>query len=97
MDKERVWEPPQGPKAGVYIISLIFLKMYSREQILNLLFSSLYSFHFQDRESSIPYEFQLYTIFWLILISSCSPYIAMSSIDDYKVIMKPSLFFTDRS
>lgn len=93
MDKERVW----GPKGRVYIISLIFFKMYSRKQILNLLFSSLYSLHFQDRESSSPYEFQVYTIFWLILISSCSPYIAMSSIDDYKVIIKPSLFCTDRS
>ncbi|XP_066091782.1 ABC-type organic anion transporter ABCA8-like [Saccopteryx bilineata] len=31
------------------------------------------------------YEFMLHHIFWLILASSCAPYIAMSSIDDYKV------------
>ncbi|KAM4843383.1 ABC-type organic anion transporter ABCA8-like [Thomomys bottae] len=31
-----------------------------------------------------PFEYTGYTIFWLILASSCPPYIAMSSIDDYK-------------
>uniref|UniRef100_A0A452T9R2 ATP binding cassette subfamily A member 8 n=1 Tax=Ursus maritimus TaxID=29073 RepID=A0A452T9R2_URSMA len=37
----------------------------------------------RERENN-PFEFQAYTIFWLISISSCSPYIAMRSIDDYK-------------
>ncbi|XP_073739306.1 ABC-type organic anion transporter ABCA8-like isoform X3 [Callorhinus ursinus] len=37
----------------------------------------------RDRRSN-PYEFQGYSMPWLILISSCTPYIAMSSIDDYK-------------
>jgi len=37
----------------------------------------------RDRRSN-PYEFQGYSIPWLILTSSCTPYIAMSSIDDYK-------------
>uniref|UniRef100_A0A452TA15 ATP binding cassette subfamily A member 8 n=1 Tax=Ursus maritimus TaxID=29073 RepID=A0A452TA15_URSMA len=77
------WKPPQGRKAGVYIVHLIFFKMYSGKPILNLLFCSLYSSYFQERENN-PFEFQAYTIFWLISISSCSPYIAMRSIDDYK-------------
>uniref|UniRef100_M3YSL9 ATP binding cassette subfamily A member 8 n=1 Tax=Mustela putorius furo TaxID=9669 RepID=M3YSL9_MUSPF len=47
-----------------------------------------------DRESSSPYEFQVYTIFWLILISSCSPYIAMSSIDDYKSKVQSQLWIS---
>uniref|UniRef100_A0A8C0LKL6 ATP binding cassette subfamily A member 8 n=1 Tax=Canis lupus dingo TaxID=286419 RepID=A0A8C0LKL6_CANLU len=34
--------------------------------------------------SSNPFEFPGYTTFWLILASSCAPYIAMGSIDDYK-------------
>ncbi|XP_044777781.1 ABC-type organic anion transporter ABCA8-like [Neomonachus schauinslandi] len=37
----------------------------------------------RDRRSN-PYEFQGYSMPWLILTSSCTPYIAMSSIDDYK-------------
>ncbi|XP_047400549.1 ABC-type organic anion transporter ABCA8-like isoform X2 [Sciurus carolinensis] len=40
---------------------------------------------------NIPFEFLGYTIFWLILLSSCSPYIAMSSIDDYKSRMRSQL------
>ncbi|KAI6049868.1 ABC-type organic anion transporter ABCA8 isoform X2 [Marmota monax] len=31
-----------------------------------------------------PFEILGYTLFWLVLASSCPPYIAMSSIDDYK-------------
>ncbi|XP_003786658.1 ATP-binding cassette sub-family A member 8 [Otolemur garnettii] len=31
-----------------------------------------------------PFAFIAYTLFWLILGASCPPYIAMSSIDDYK-------------
>ncbi|XP_034496533.1 ATP-binding cassette sub-family A member 8 isoform X3 [Ailuropoda melanoleuca] len=37
----------------------------------------------RERENN-PFEFQGYTIFWLLSISSCTPYIAMRSIDDYK-------------
>nr|XP_012602865.1 ATP-binding cassette sub-family A member 8 [Microcebus murinus] len=33
---------------------------------------------------SYSLEFFVYTIFWLVVASSCPPYIAMSSIDDYK-------------
>ncbi|XP_045840899.1 ABC-type organic anion transporter ABCA8-like isoform X1 [Meles meles] len=47
-----------------------------------------------DRESSSSYEFQVYTIFWLILMSSCSPYIAMSSIDDYKSKVQSQLWIS---
>uniref|UniRef100_A0A8C0LJV1 ATP binding cassette subfamily A member 8 n=1 Tax=Canis lupus dingo TaxID=286419 RepID=A0A8C0LJV1_CANLU len=38
---------------------------------------------FSSRQSN-PFEFPGYTTFWLILASSCAPYIAMGSIDDYK-------------
>ncbi|KAG3268592.1 ATP-binding cassette sub-family A member 8, transcript variant X1 [Ictidomys tridecemlineatus] len=31
-----------------------------------------------------PFEILGYTLFWLVLASTCPPYIAMSSIDDYK-------------
>ncbi|KAM4824544.1 LOW QUALITY PROTEIN: ABC-type organic anion transporter ABCA8-like [Urocitellus parryii] len=31
-----------------------------------------------------PFEILGYTLFWLVLASSCPPYIAMGSIDDYK-------------
>ncbi|XP_066242827.1 ABC-type organic anion transporter ABCA8-like [Saccopteryx leptura] len=49
------------------------------------------SAHIQtDRSSNMydmfsPDEYMLHHIFWLILASSCAPYIAMSSIDDYKI------------
>ncbi|XP_036755843.2 ABC-type organic anion transporter ABCA8 isoform X1 [Manis pentadactyla] len=39
---------------------------------------------FSEEEQNNPFEFVGYTLFWLILVSSCAPYIAMSSIDDYK-------------
>uniref|UniRef100_A0A452TA62 ATP binding cassette subfamily A member 8 n=1 Tax=Ursus maritimus TaxID=29073 RepID=A0A452TA62_URSMA len=39
------------------------------------------SAHIQTDRSTL---LRAYTIFWLISISSCSPYIAMRSIDDYK-------------
>ena len=47
-------------------------------------FGSLHSLHFQkDQDNS--FESLGYTMFWLTLSSCCAPYIAMSSIDDYKV------------
>lgn len=88
MENERVWEPQWGPKEGVYVISLILFLMCSRKQILNLLLSSLY-LHFQESERN-SFVFWEHTILWAILASSCTPYIAMSSFDDYKVIMKTS-------
>ncbi|XP_077019793.1 ABC-type organic anion transporter ABCA8-like isoform X2 [Tamandua tetradactyla] len=39
---------------------------------------------FSGEEQSNPFKFPSHTIFWLILASGCPPYIAMSSIDDYK-------------
>ncbi|KAM8944931.1 ATP-binding cassette sub-family A member 9 isoform 1-T1 [Lycaon pictus] len=39
---------------------------------------------FSSERQSNPFEFPGYTTFWLILASSCAPYIAMGSIDDYK-------------
>ncbi|XP_049717422.1 ABC-type organic anion transporter ABCA8-like isoform X1 [Elephas maximus indicus] len=39
---------------------------------------------FWGEEESNPFEFLSLTMFWLILAASCSPYIAMSSIEDYK-------------
>lgn len=59
--------------------------MSSRKWIVSL-FSSLYSLHFQ-KEGNNPYEFTFSILSWLILASSYAPYIAMSSIDDYKVIV----------
>uniref|UniRef100_A0A8D2JF64 ATP binding cassette subfamily A member 8 n=1 Tax=Sciurus vulgaris TaxID=55149 RepID=A0A8D2JF64_SCIVU len=41
-----------------------------------------------------PFEFLGYTIFWLILVSTCPPYIAMSSIDDYKNRMRSQLWIS---
>ncbi|XP_058140610.1 ABC-type organic anion transporter ABCA8 isoform X2 [Dasypus novemcinctus] len=39
---------------------------------------------FSTEEQSNPFEFLGGILFWLMLASGCSPYIAMSSIDDYK-------------
>ncbi|XP_042521401.1 ABC-type organic anion transporter ABCA8-like isoform X4 [Dipodomys spectabilis] len=39
---------------------------------------------FPGKIQSNPFEYLGHTIIWLILASSCPPYIAMSSIDDYK-------------
>ncbi|XP_037664575.1 ATP-binding cassette sub-family A member 8 isoform X2 [Choloepus didactylus] len=39
---------------------------------------------FYREELSNPFEVLGHTTFWLILASGCSPFIAMSSIDDYK-------------
>ncbi|KAK2491708.1 hypothetical protein MC885_008782, partial [Smutsia gigantea] len=39
---------------------------------------------FSEEEQNYHFGFVGYTLFWLILASSCAPYIAMSSIDDYK-------------
>ncbi|KAM9597855.1 ABC-type organic anion transporter ABCA8 isoform 1-T1 [Trichechus inunguis] len=39
---------------------------------------------FWGEEQNNPFEFLSFTMFWLILAASCSPYIAMSSIEDYK-------------
>ncbi|XP_069849261.1 ABC-type organic anion transporter ABCA8-like [Dipodomys merriami] len=39
---------------------------------------------FPGKLQSNPFEYLGHTTFWLILASSCPPYIAMSSIDDYK-------------
>ncbi|XP_032097785.1 ATP-binding cassette sub-family A member 8 [Sapajus apella] len=39
---------------------------------------------FLGDEQSSPLGFPAYIMFWLLLTSSCPPYIAMSSIDDYK-------------
>ncbi|XP_042521399.1 ABC-type organic anion transporter ABCA8-like isoform X2 [Dipodomys spectabilis] len=38
----------------------------------------------EKKIQSNPFEYLGHTIIWLILASSCPPYIAMSSIDDYK-------------
>ncbi|XP_007958083.1 ABC-type organic anion transporter ABCA8-like [Orycteropus afer afer] len=38
---------------------------------------------FVEEEHS-PFEYLSFTVFWLVLAASCPPYIAMSSIDDYK-------------
>uniref|UniRef100_A0A8C0XPY7 ABC transporter domain-containing protein n=1 Tax=Castor canadensis TaxID=51338 RepID=A0A8C0XPY7_CASCN len=46
-------------------------------------FSSLYSLLFQNMHDNL-FENLEQSIFWLILLSSCPPCIAMSSIDDYK-------------
>ncbi|XP_066091783.1 ABC-type organic anion transporter ABCA8-like [Saccopteryx bilineata] len=49
------------------------------------------SAHIQTNRNSymydmdVPLELRIHHIFWLILASSCAPYIAMSSIDDYKI------------
>ncbi|ELW67448.1 ATP-binding cassette sub-family A member 8 [Tupaia chinensis] len=37
----------------------------------------------QEKEN-YPFEFLGHSFIWLVLVSSCPPYIAMSSIDDYK-------------
>ncbi|XP_005597296.1 ABC-type organic anion transporter ABCA8 isoform X1 [Equus caballus] len=39
---------------------------------------------FWEDDQVNPLEFLGHTIFWLVLSSCCAPYIAMSSIDDYK-------------
>ncbi|XP_007524455.3 ABC-type organic anion transporter ABCA8 isoform X2 [Erinaceus europaeus] len=40
---------------------------------------------FWEEEESNIVEFLGYSLFWLILSSSCAPYLGMSSIDDYKI------------